>query len=73
MKLVLEKNSERVPYICNTRWAAFPCRRSKARIFKFVGCTIKRLMGGADLCRIAEHGFKSVTIREGYFIDIVVG
>ncbi len=39
----------------------------------FVGCTIKRLMGGADLCRIAEHGFKSVTIREGYFIDIVVG
>lgn len=39
----------------------------------FVGCAIKRLMGGADLCRIAEHGFKSVTIREGYFIDIVVG
>lgn len=39
----------------------------------FVGCAIKRLMGGGDLGRIAEHGFKSVTIREGYFIDIVVG
>lgn len=38
-----------------------------------IGQMFKRVLTDKAVADIAKYGFKSVTIREGYFIDIVVG
>lgn len=38
-----------------------------------IGQTSKRILTDKAVADIVKYGFKSVTIREGYFIDIVVG
>lgn len=38
-----------------------------------VGEITKRILADEAVADIVKYGFKSVTIREGYFIDIVVG
>lgn len=38
-----------------------------------IGRSTKRVLKDEAVADIVKYGFKSVTIREGYFINIVVG
>ena len=38
-----------------------------------IGQSSKRILRDESIADIVKYGFKSITIRGGYFIDIIVG